>query len=81
VSHDSLIGFGAAGGGVKGPGRTALIFAVGAVLAFLWGLYYVVVVNAGFEIGPTVELLAITAVASVGLGVVEVRARRRRRAA
>lgn len=63
-----------------GLDRTALIFAVGVVLAFLWGVYYVFVTAAGFEMYPTIELLAVTAVAAAGLVGMELHARRKRRA-
>ncbi len=56
--------------------RTAMIFTVGIVLAFVWGIYYVLLSAVGFEFDLTVEFLAPTAVVIGGMVAVELYLRR-----
>jgi hypothetical protein len=58
--------------------RTLTIFVAGVVLAFVWGVYYVVTSVAGFSLDLTLVFLAPTAVVVAGIGVIELYTRRRR---
>ncbi len=60
------------------PSRTVVIYATGIVLAFSWGLYYVVVSALGFQTTLTIEMLAVTAIAAAGLVGMELYYRRKR---
>jgi hypothetical protein len=56
--------------------RTAMIFAVGIVLAFVWGIYYVLLSAVGFELDLTIEFLAPTMIIIAGMVAVELYLRR-----
>jgi len=56
--------------------RTAMIFAVGIVLAFVWGIYYVLLSAVGFEFDLTIEFLAPTVIIVAGMVSVELYLRR-----
>lgn len=64
---------------LSGRIRTIIIFAAGIVLAFVWGLYYVILTAVGFNLDLTLAFLAPTAVAIVGLIVMELYLGRKRK--
>ena len=64
---------------MSGRIRTIIIFAAGIVLAFVWGLYYVILTAVGFNLDLTLAFLAPTVVAIVGLIVMELYLGRKRK--
>jgi hypothetical protein len=60
--------------------RNVIIFAAGIVLAFVWGLYYVILTQVGFDLDLTLAFLAPTIVAIVGLVAMELYLGRKRKA-
>ncbi|MDA4134470.1 MAG: hypothetical protein OK441_02760 [Thaumarchaeota archaeon] len=64
---------------MSGRIRTIIIFAAGIVLAFVWGLYYVIITAVGFNLDLTLAFLAPTAVAVAGLVIMELYLGRKRK--
>lgn len=60
--------------------RNVIIFAAGIGLAFVWGLYYVILTEAGFDLDLTLAFLAPTIVAITGLVAMELYLGRKRKA-
>jgi len=58
--------------------RIAVFFAVGIVLAFAWGLYFVVISSVGFKLDLTLALLVPTIAVIAGLAGIELYIGRRR---
>ena len=59
--------------------RSVIIFAAGIVLAFVWGLYYVILTETGFDFHLTLAFLAPTIVAITGLVAMELYLGRKRK--
>ena len=60
--------------------RNVIIFAAGIGLAFVWGLYYVILTEAGFDLDLTLAFLVPTIVAITGLVAMELYLGRKRKA-
>lgn len=60
--------------------RNVVIFAAGIVLAFVWGLYYVILTEVGFDLDLTLAFVAPTVVVIAGLVAMELHLARRRKA-
>ena len=58
--------------------KTIMIFAAGVVLAFVWGVYYVITSVAGFNLDLTLLFLIPTAVVVMGIVGTELYLTRRR---
>ena len=63
---------------MSGRLRIAVFFAVGIVLAFAWGLYFVVISSVGFKLDLTLALLVPTIAVIAGLAGIELYIGRRR---
>jgi hypothetical protein len=55
--------------------RNVVIFAAGIVLAFVWGLYYVILTEVGFDLDLTLAFVAPTVVVIAGLVAMELHPR------
>jgi len=63
---------------MSGRIRTVIIFTAGIVLAFVWGLYYVIVTHLGFDLDLALAFLVPTAAVIAGLIAMEFYLGRRR---